>query len=99
MAENHLGKAVNLVDVGVQAVRDRNVDQPVVGPEWHCRFGPLLCEWVQACASTAPKNNAQNRLLNAWKGLREVLQGRRCVSGTCSSSCADRRRKCCGGGV
>jgi len=37
-----LREAVDLVDVGVDAVGDWDVDQPVVGPQGYSRLGPLL---------------------------------------------------------
>lgn len=72
--EKHLGEAVDLVHVGVEAVGHRNVDQPVVASEGHSWFSPLLGERVEPCASTTTQNDTKHRLLNSWKGLGEVLQ-------------------------
>ena len=42
-----LGQAVHFVDIGVDAVGDRNVDQAVVGAQRDSWLGPLLSQRVQ----------------------------------------------------
>ena len=61
-----LGQAVDLVDPGVDAVGDRDVDEAVVGAERDRRLGALLGERVQPASGSASQDDgcaaAQRRL-------------------------------------
>jgi len=57
-----LGQAVHLVDVGVEAIADGNVDQAVVGTQWHGGLGALLGQGVEPGASPSSQDDAQHRL-------------------------------------
>lgn len=74
MVERHLREAVDLVDVGVEAVGHWDVNQPVVAAQRNRRLRTLLGERVQARASTAAKDDAKHCLLYARQRLCEVLQ-------------------------
>ncbi len=50
----------NAPHVGVQAVADRDVDQPVLAANRHGGFRALLCERKQPRALAAAENNRQN---------------------------------------
>ena len=47
---------------GIDAVGDGDVDQAVVGAEWHRGLGALLCERVQAGTRSAAEDDAEHGL-------------------------------------
>lgn len=57
-----LREAVNLIDVGIDAIGDWDVDQPVVGAQRHRRLCALLCERVQPRPCSTSQNNPQHGL-------------------------------------
>lgn len=57
-----LCQAVDLCDVAVDAIADRDVDQAVVGTQRHSRLSTLLGQGVQARASATTKDYAQYSL-------------------------------------
>jgi hypothetical protein len=61
-----LGQAVDLVDVAVEAVADRDVNEAVVSAQWHSRLGALLGQGVKTRTSTSSQNNCQNSLCGGW---------------------------------
>ncbi len=61
-------EAVNLVDVAVEAVADRDINQAVVCAQRHSWLGTLLGEGVQTGARTTAKDDAQHSLEENIKG-------------------------------
>lgn len=57
-----LGKDVDLGNVAVQAVANRNVDQPVVCSKRNRRLCPLLGKWVEPCPSSTSQYDPKNTL-------------------------------------
>jgi hypothetical protein len=57
-----LREHVDLVDVAVDAVADRNVNQPVVSPQGHRWLRTLLRQWVQPAPRSTTENNPQHTL-------------------------------------
>ena len=53
---------VHLVDVGINAVANGNIDQPIFACQRHCGLGPHLGKGIEAGTSTTAKNNRQNSL-------------------------------------
>jgi hypothetical protein len=48
------------LQIGVQTVADRNVDQPVLPPERNRRLGPHVGERKQSCPAAAAQDQRQN---------------------------------------
>lgn len=59
-----LRENIDLGDVAVQAVADRNINQPVVGSKGNSRLRSLLGQRVETSPSPSSENNAQNTLQN-----------------------------------
>ena len=55
-----LGQHVDPPDVGVQAVADRHVDQPVLARDRHGRLGAEMSEGKQAGAASAPEDECED---------------------------------------
>jgi len=55
-----LGEDEHTPDVGVDAVGDRNVNQPVFAGKRDGRLSPFQSEWKQSGPSPAPENNGYN---------------------------------------
>ena len=53
---------IHLVDVGVNAVANRNIDQSIFTCQGDCRLRPHLRKGIETGTSTAAKNNRQNSL-------------------------------------
>lgn len=49
-------------NVAIQAVANRNINQPVIGSQWNCWFCSFLCQWVQPGPGTTSQYNSQNTL-------------------------------------
>eukprot|EP00983_Pelagomonas_calceolata_P019571 616280-Pelagomonas_calceolata.AAC.3 len=65
-----LGEAVHLVDVGVEAVADGNVDQAVVCAQGHGWLGTLFGQGVQpGTRSTSQDDTQHSLLLTMWTVL------------------------------
>jgi hypothetical protein len=47
-------------DVGMQAVADRNVDQPVLAADWDRRLGTVFGEWKEARPLTASEDQRKD---------------------------------------
>ena len=58
----NLGEAVDFVNVGVYAVGDGDVYEPVVGAQRHSRLGALLGQRVQPGPRPASQDDTQHRL-------------------------------------
>jgi hypothetical protein len=67
-----LGEDEDPVDVGVDAIADRNIDQTVFAGEWHGGFAAFLREWGQAGAAATAHNHCKHTLLG-----REIRHGGR----------------------
>lgn len=57
-----LREDVDLGDVAVEAVTNRDIDQPVVGSERHCGLRALLRQRVETSPGSAAENDPQNTL-------------------------------------
>ncbi len=57
-----LRQHIHLVDVGVDAVADRNINQSVLTSEWHCGLRPHFGEGVETRSCAPPENDGQNAL-------------------------------------
>ena len=71
-----LRQHIDLVDLGVDAVADGNINQSVLAGKRHGRLGTHLGEWIQAGASTPSKDDGQNALhffLSMASNLRSVI--------------------------
>src|SRR5687768_2379099 len=52
------------VDVAIEAVANRDVDEPVLAGEGHCRFAALQREGMQARAATATHDYGEHAFLS-----------------------------------
>ena len=91
-----LGQHDDVVDVRVDAVRQREVDDPVLAAERHGRLGALLGQDREALALAAGEDH-RHRPLHAvdasTRPARARLNGScRCVNAACSRSAAARPR-------
>ncbi len=57
-----LRQRIDLVDAGVDAIADRNVDQAVVAAQGHGRLGTGEGEGLQTGAGAAAEDDGQNTL-------------------------------------
>jgi hypothetical protein len=55
-----LGEDIYLIEVGIDAIRDRNIDDSVLSPEGNGRFGAILSEGEEPGAFTSAENNGKN---------------------------------------
>jgi hypothetical protein len=56
------------IDVGVDAVTDRDIDQTVLARERNCRFAPLHGQWIETGATPAAHDDRQDIFLHAHIG-------------------------------
>ncbi len=56
-----LSQHEDLVDVAVDAIRNRNVDQALLRGQRHGRFGANLGQWIEPRSATTTKMSAQYR--------------------------------------
>jgi len=57
-----LREHVDLVDVAVDAVADRNINQPVVGTQGHGGLRPFLRQGVQSASGSSTEDNSEHTL-------------------------------------
>jgi hypothetical protein len=57
-----LRERVALVDPGIDAVADRNIDQAIIAAQRHSRLGAGEGQGLQARAGAAAKDDGQNTL-------------------------------------
>ena len=57
-----LGQHIHLVDAGVDAIADWNINQAVFARQRHCWLGSHLCEWLETGACPSPENDCQYSL-------------------------------------
>jgi len=53
---------IDLWDVAVETIADRDINEPVVGTQWNCRLGTLVCQGGQSSPRTTSKNDSKNTL-------------------------------------
>jgi hypothetical protein len=57
-ADRHeLSQHVDLVNPVVDAIRNRDIDQPIHSPQWNSRLRPNGSQWKQAGSATATQNH------------------------------------------
>jgi hypothetical protein len=69
-----LRQDVDLRYAAVEAVAHGHIDETIHASNRDCRFGPLLGEWVQACAGTATQNHSCAHTDKAVRPVRRVCQ-------------------------
>ena len=57
-----LRQHIDLGHIAVEAVADRDINEPVVSTQRHRRLGPLLGQWVQPCPGATTEDNPKNTL-------------------------------------
>jgi len=46
---------IDLWDVAVETIADRDINEPVVGTQWNCRLGTLVCQGGQSSPAPPPR--------------------------------------------
>ena len=70
-----LGQDIDRAQPGVEAVADRNIDDPILAADRHRRLRPIFGQWKQARSGATPHDDGQSPLRRAWWQRRSGRDG------------------------
>src|SRR5688572_30774763 len=57
-----LCKHGDVIDLGIDAIADRNIDQTILAGNWDRWLGSLFREWIKALSHSATQNHCENMI-------------------------------------
>jgi hypothetical protein len=64
-----LGQDKDAVDVRVEAVADRDIDDPILASQWNCRFAAQLCQRIESLTATTAQHQCEHILHDPPPGI------------------------------